>query len=396
MSVRDPVHLLFGYVEIMGENGFAERFINLCAADGIPLWDIHRKGSAVTAKTTAAGYRKIRRPAKQSSMRVCLVKKHGLPFLINEILRHTGILIGFAVMIFILSILTGRIWIIEVDNETSIPTEKILSAYEEIGLYVGASRKIDQNLLRSDISAKLSETSWTTVNIIGSTATVKVREVKKTPQIDTGKGTSNIVALKDGQVEIIEPYRGTAAVRAGQTVTEGGLLISGVTETKTQTSIFSDAEGYIVAETAINVTEKADGKIQTLQPKSRTVYSLYFLGREIPLGKRSENECVYRYKEWLYISGKKMPFGIYRTVYTDFDERETKLSEQENLLTAINNYSLKAYHSTLHTQNISKEISLKKERNGITVSGVYRCYENIGRKVPFEIEESLDSEEFIP
>ncbi len=392
MSVRDPVHLLFGYVEIKGKNGFAERFINLCTAAGIPLWDIHRKGSSISAKTTVAGYRKIRFPARQSSMRVSLVKKHGLPFLTDRIFRRTGLVAGFAVMILVLSILSCRIWIIEVDNETSIPTEKILSAYEEIGLYVGAGKRIDLNALRSDISAKLSDTSWTTVNIIGSTATIKVREVRKTPQIDSGRGTSNILASRDGQVEIIEAYRGSAAVKPGQTVTEGGLLISGITETKLQTNIFSDAEGYIAAETSINVSKKSDSRISVLQPESRKIYSVYFLGKEIPLGRRRDSDCVFRHREWLSAGGKKMPFGIYCTVYTDFNESEAELSGQENLLTAINDYSLEAYRRTLHTQNISKNISAKKNKSGVTVSGIYRCYENIGRKVPFEIAESADSD----
>lgn len=387
MSVKDPVHLIFGFVEIKGENGFAERFINLCTAGEIPLWDIHRKGSTVTARTSAAGYRKIRSPARESSMRVRIVRKHGLPFLINKAFRHTGILIGFAVMILILSILTGRIWIIEADNETSIPTDTIISAYEDIGLRVGASKRIDRNILRSDISAKLSDTSWTTVNIIGSTATVKVREVKKTPQIDSGSGTSNIIAIKDGQVEIIEPYRGSAAVKAGQTVTRGGLLVSGVTESKSQISIFSDADGYVVAATTVKVSEDNKRHIPVLQQKRRTVYSLYFLGREIPLGKKSSSDCTYRHRKWLYVGGKKMPFGIYSTVYTDFTESEAELAEQENLLTAVNDYSLKAYHSTLHTQNISKDVRIEKSGDGVTVSGIYRCYENIGMKVPFEVAE---------
>lgn len=387
MSVKDPVHLIFGCVDIKGENGFAERFINLCTAEGIPLWDIHKRNSEITAKTTVGGFKKIRSPARQSSMRVRLVRKHGLPFLINRIMRHTGLIIGFAVMLLTLSILSGRIWIIEVDNGTTIPTEEILDAYEASGLSVGTGKRIDLNILCADASAKLDEASWTTVNIIGSTATIKVREVRKTPQIDEAKGTANIVALKDGQVEIIEPYRGSAAVREGQTVTEGGLLISGVTENRIQSNIFSDAEGYVVAETGISVKKSTPAHAAVLLPENRKVYSIYFLGKEIPLGRKGRGN-VCRHEKRLCIGGRKMPFGIYCDVYTDFTEKEITVSERENLLTAINDYSLEAYHSTLHTQNISKDISVQKNKNGYTVSGIYRCYENIGKKIPFEIEET--------
>ncbi|MCQ2486226.1 MAG: sporulation protein YqfD [Clostridia bacterium] len=388
MSVKDPVHLLFGYVEIKGENGFCERFINLCTASGIPLWDIHKRSNEITAKTTIGGYKKIRSPAKESSMHIKLIKKHGLPFIINRCMRYTGLAIGFAVMIVALSILSGRIWLIEIDNDTAISDELITNAYEDAGLTIGRSKRLDLNTLCSDVSESLSDTSWTTVNVVGSTATIKVREVRKTPQIDYGKGTSNIVALKDGQVEIIEPYRGSPAIIEGQTVSQGDLLISGVTESRIYSNLFSDADGYVVANTTIDVSHSTPAEIPALKKTQRKIYSLYFLGREIPLGRVKDSDCAYRHKEWLEIGGKKMPFGLFYTLSADFEEQAVKLGSDEILLTAINDYSLNAYHQTLHSQNISKDVSVDKNANEICVRGRYHCYENIGQKVPLEIEES--------
>lgn len=387
MSVKDPVHLIFGYVEIKGESGFSERFLNLCTAGGIPLWDIHKHNDVIFAKTTINGYKKIRSPAKESSMRIKLMRKHGLPFVVDRCMRHTGLVIGFAIMIAVLSILSSRIWIIELDNDTSIPDNRIISAYEEAGLNVGRIKKLNLSELCSDASKNLDETSWTTVNVIGSTATIKVREVQKAPQINYEYGTSNIVATKDGQVEIIEPYRGSPVVREGQTVTQGDLMISGVTESRINSNLFSDADGYIVANTTIKVSHRTPAEIITLKKTQRKIYSLYFLGKEIPLGRVKDSECTYKHKEWLEIGGKKMPFGLFYTLSSDFEEQAAKLSPDENLLTAINDYSLNAYHQTLHSQNISKDISIEKQSDGVEINGVYHCYENIGRRVPLEIEE---------
>lgn len=396
MSVRDPVHLLFGYVEIEGEKGFAERFINCCTADGIPLWDMRKSGDKIYAKTTADGFRKIRSPAKKSSMRIRLTAKHGLPFILEQWLRKTGLIIGVALFAVILAFLSSRIWIIEVDNSTDIPDEKIIQSYEDAGLKIGSSRKADIKRLSSDVLCSLDEASWTTVNITGSTATIKVSRVNKNPPIAKPNGVSNIVASKDGQVEIIEPYSGSAAVKAGQTVTKGELLISGITESRIQSYIFSDSDGYVAAGTNTEINSESSEKITQLVPESRKVYYIYFLGKEIPLGFHKNSECVYLHKSRLYVGGKEIPFGIYYRVFTDFKEAETRLNEKETLLNAVNDYSLKAYNKTLHAQIVSKSISVEKERGSVSIRGKYYCYENIGAEVPIEIEEISEEKEEAP
>lgn len=393
MSLKDPVHLLFGYVEICAESGFPERFINLCTAEGIPLWDMRKSGEKIFAKTTVSGYKKIRMPARKSSMRVRMVKKHGIPFAVDRALRHTGLVIGFSVMLVVLAFLSGRIWIIEVDNRTDIPSSEIVRAYENAGLKIGISKRTDIDTIRSDAIAQLEKASWTTVNISGSVATIKINEVNKVPELNRASGTSNIVALKDGQVEIIEPYRGSSAVKTGQTVMKGELLISGVTESRIQNYIFSDADGYVVASTYINTKTETPKTAKKLIPTTRKVYSIYFLGREIPLGMGKDSQMCYLHTSRLNVGGKNMPFGINYRLYTDFKEKETSLSENEQKLTAINDFALDYYHNTLHAQEISREINLKKSGNKTVINGRCFCYENIGKKVTFSTEETTENDD---
>jgi len=390
MSVRDPVHLLFGYVEIEGKNGFAERFINCCTADGIALWDMKKNGERFYAKTTPDGFKKIRSPARKSSMEIRLISKHGFPFVLDKCLRKTGLIIGIAVASLILAFLSGRIWIIEIDNSTDIPNDKIIQSYEAAGLKIGSWKKLDIKALRADVLCTLDEASWTTVNITGSTATIKVSKANKNPQINRQNGLSNIVASKDGQVEIIEPYRGSAAVKPGETVTKGDLLVSGVTQSRIQSNTFTDSDGYIVARTTITTELEASEKTAELVTESKKVYYIYFLGKEIPLGFHKKSDCVYVRKSWLYVGGKKMPFGIYYRTFTDYTEKETVTDNNEAVLSAINDFSLKAYNSTLHTQNISENVSLENKEGKINISGNFDCYENIGQKVAFEVEETAE------
>lgn len=386
MSSADPVRFIFGYVEIEGENGFAERFINCCTADGIPLWDMRKRDGKIYAKTTVEGFRKIRAPAKKSSMRIRLTAKHGLPFLIDKILRKPGLIIGLSAAAVILTFLSAHVWIIEVDNDTDIPDEKIIAAYEDAGFRVGSKSNVNVRDISTQVLSNLEEASWTTVNITGSEALIKVRQVQKAPEIDYAEGIANIVASKDGQIEIIEPYRGRAVVKPGQTVTQGGLLISGVTESKNGITVYSDSIGYAVAGTNISVSHSADRKITELVPICGKVYSLYFLGKEIPLGRTKTADCIYRHESRLYIGGRKMPFGICYRMYTDFEEKETVLNEKDAVLYAVNDYSLKVYKQTLHAQIVSKDVKVEQGGGKTEIYGKYYCYENIGRKVPVEFE----------
>ena len=48
-----------GYVRFSIENGFYERFINLCTGEKISLWDIEKNDKKIYAKTDIKGSEKI-------------------------------------------------------------------------------------------------------------------------------------------------------------------------------------------------------------------------------------------------------------------------------------------------------------------------------------------------
>ena len=304
MVTRDILNFVFGCVEFTAENGFSERFINSCTVNNIPLWDVVKKDGLISAKTTAKGYRRIRSPARKSSMKVRIKHKQGLPFFINRYSRRTALISGFVVAFLILVLLTGHVWIIEVSGNEHLTDSEVLEAFEESGLKIG---KRINNLkfaqIESSAMQKLGNASWAAISIHGCTAEIKIRELKKTPEIETHHGTSNIVASKDGQIEILEVYRGSAAVGIGQPVLEGDLLISGITESRLQTNLFTDADGYAVAKTNIKVKSETDKKITVCTPEEKKVWSIFFLGAEI-FPPKDNGDC-YIHRSRLKINGKE-------------------------------------------------------------------------------------------
>ena len=378
-------HLIFGCVYFTADGGFAERFINICTALGIQLWGIRRKSHGLTACTTIDGYKKIKKAARSSGMRVRIRKKVGLPFVIKKYESHTGLFVGFFAVLLILSIMSDRIWVVNINGNTTVDSEKIAEVFSDAGLRIGVKKnKFDASDINSDAVLSIGELSWASINIDGSVAEIEVREAMHRPSLEKYYGTSNLVASKDGQVEIIEPYKGSAAIKSGQTVMQGSLLVSGISHVKSGMSVFNDADGYVVARTKISVSVPIETDSVELKPKTQRVYSLYFLGKEISLSKKRSADIVYRHKSWLYINKIKMPFGIFYTQYTDFEEKNQTADKSFSELSTLNDYALKSYNETLHVQIISQKIEIK---NG-AVTGEYSAFENIGKRVPFETEET--------
>lgn len=388
MASKNILNIVFGYVQFTAEKGFAERFINTCTAENIPLWDMHKFGDRITAKTTVNGYKSIRSPARKSSMKVRMTKKAGLPFFINRHIKRTGLIAGFAVLVVTLIILSGHVWIIEVKGNENLTQTEIIEAFEDAGLTIGSKiSTLDITKIENEAALSLNGASWTAINFKGCVAEINVRELQKTPEIEKHSGYSNIIARKDGQVEILEVYRGSAAIMLGQTVTKGDLLISGVTESKTQLSLFTDADGYAVAKTNISVETQTPNTITELVPKTKKIWSIYFLGKEIFPPRKEEGIC-YEHQSRLRINGKTLPFGINYRLYTVFEEKEKTISQAEAELMAINDYALESYNQTLHAQIINQNVELIQDTDKVTVKGKYFCYENIGESVGFEVEET--------
>lgn len=389
MFINDFLHYIFGCVTIKAENGFIERFINTCTAEGIPLWDMRKNGGTLTAKTDINGYKRIRLPAKKSGMRVRMTAKQGLPFLIHRRLKRPGLIAGFAILFAALFLLSGHIWVIKVDVPDAASRAEILAAYENAGLKIGSRKsRLELTAVETDALLQLDSLSWTTVNINGCVAEIKVRGVSSSPEVEKLGNNSNIIASKDGQVQIIEPYRGTAAVKPGQTVKKGDLLISGITENKLLENLFTDANGYAAASTALEVSCTVPITQPTLVPYEKKLYSVFFLGKELPPAPKRESDITYFHKARMTVSGVFLPFGTNYRRFTSFEKAEKKVSPAQAGLTAINNYHLKAYCETLHAQIISQKVTVTRNGSQVKISGVYECYENIGERCEFGTEET--------
>ncbi|MCC8023452.1 MAG: sporulation protein YqfD [Clostridiales bacterium] len=115
-----------GYVEFKCSGGFVERFLNLCNVNRLKLWDVKKRNGVLYATTDIKSYKEMHKCARKSGSVVRIVHKKGLPFLFANHRNRVGLLIGLAVFIIMLMVLTSFIWLVEIEGNESVEDAVLL------------------------------------------------------------------------------------------------------------------------------------------------------------------------------------------------------------------------------------------------------------------------------
>lgn len=225
-----------GYVIILVEGYFLEKFVNICIRRQILLWDIKRqKNSMMALKVSIKGFKLLRPIARKTGCRVRIVRKRGLPFIINRYRGRKTFILGAAVFIVLFYFMTSFVWTIEVTGNEKVETDLILNELVSMGVKPGVLKyKIDPEDIANSIIIDIRELSWVNVMVKGTKVKVEVAEGVNRPPMVPKEVPCNIVAGKDGVIKSIVVKAGQEAVRVGDTVKKGQLLISGTVPIKNQ------------------------------------------------------------------------------------------------------------------------------------------------------------------
>ncbi len=229
MFIPEITRYLKGYLTITVTGRFCERFINVCAAKNILLWDIKRiSDHSIRCKISVPAFRKLPSITYHTGVRVHINIKHGFPFFLKRYKRRKIALFGAFIFLFLVIGANQFVWNIEVTGNYKIPKEKILSVLEQSGLKVGVLRKnIDPAELKKNALMSIPELAWLWVDSKGSNVIVDVREDIETPQMELITDYVNVVAKCDALVEKMTVRGGVPVVTEGDTVLAGTVLVTG-------------------------------------------------------------------------------------------------------------------------------------------------------------------------
>lgn len=225
-----------GYVIILVEGYFLEKFINICIHRQIYLWDIKKlKNSTMTLKVSIKGFKLLRPIARKTSCRVRILHKRGLPFAVYRYKGRKAFVFGAFIFIAVFYVLTSFVWNIEVTGNKNIETEVIIEKLASYGVKPGALKyKINPDDIVNSIMMDMEELARVEVTLRGTKIKVQLKERLKPPSLIPEDEPCDIVARRDGLIKSIYTKKGQQIVSAGDTVIKGQVLISGTVLSKNE------------------------------------------------------------------------------------------------------------------------------------------------------------------
>ena len=389
------IRFLCGYVRFRAKGGFPERFINLCSKENIPLWDISGSKGEMYAKTTIRGYHRIRACARKSGMRPRVAGRYGLPFFLHRHKRRIGLLCGAAVAVLIVCILSSMIWTIDVQGNEAVSDTEILAVFEELGVRIGARRsKIDVEEVQRTAARRLNDLAWLALNIKGSAAVIEVRERIPAPQVENDTTPRNILASQDGTILSLKVYEGEAAVKKGEAVLKGDLLISSVVTNKDLSVSFKHARGVAIAQTrhTVSHTFPFRQKARQYTGVESERYRLSFFGLRIPLGfdRQPEGEAEsFFFRNTLRMN--QVPLPVYTETYLkrEYIEQEVTLPKAQALLAAAAEYEQKVRAELGEATILEQKVETHFTQEACVITGTYTCEEEIGVPEALQVEDHM-------
>ncbi len=387
MFIKILLSYLIGYITITVEGYYIERFINICRNKKIPIWNLRReKNVRLTLNIGINDFKEITKIGRKTKCKVKIVRKRGLPFIFNKY-KKRKIFVGFLfIFIALLIISSNFIWNIEIQIENDQQVENIYQDLIEAGLEVGKQkRKINTKEIINQIRLKRSDIAWIGIEMKGTNAIVKVVKAESKPKIIDDEDYCNIVSDKRGIITKISAQNGTLAVKVGDTVDVGTVLINGWMEGKYTGIRYVHAKGDIEAKVWYTKSKKI--MYNTTERKKtgeqENKYKIKINNFEINLSKRVSKFQIYdtidEEKKFKLFSDFYLPIMIIKTTNKEVIE-ETKKYEIEE----AKNLGIQELEEELDknitdmTKIVNKNINAYEKEDGIEVYVTYEVLENIG------------------
>lgn len=320
-----------GYLRVVFYGEYSEKILNLAAKNRISLWETKLVKKGIETSISIKNFRRLPQIIRKSSIRVHIIKKKGLPFKIDKNRKRTGIIIGFALMLFILKFMSGYIWMIDVVGNDAVQKEEIINACAKIGIKEGVRKdKINSKIKREELLLELDSLAWASLNVEGSLLTVNVSEIKKGD--NSNSCICNLKAKADGIIKKIDVTSGNCVVKVGDTVKKGDILVSGILEKLNRTD-FVHSAGSITAVTERSITVEGDYEtvIKTENGKIKNKSVLKFFGLKIPLfiGKEKGSYNSTLKESSITIFDRELPIILYSKQFRFTDEYKITLDFEQ-------------------------------------------------------------------
>mgnify|MGYP003299545846 CR=1 FL=1 len=338
--MKNLIRWFCGYLCIHLNGRQLNRFLNLCARNGIEIWNITTDMERMAkANLRLKDIYLIRPFLKKTKTRFRILKKKGFPFWCH---RHRRLkwtfVVAFVAVILYLNSLT-YIWNIHISGNNKISTAEILEIISADELIGKKGKSIHCTDIEYQLREEYNQMAWVSVFVDRTNLCIYIKESLYEEYVFQEEDTIqryDYITQKDAKIYSIVTRTGTAVVKKGDNVLAGDVLVLG------QYDIFDDSG--VIKDT---LSVKADALIY-----GDVSYEYHgFLTEMELLGAK--------------ISGEDTESAIKRLSFFKFNQFLEKLEKNG-------------------VKILAKRVMIEQNENYIFIKGSIRAREEIGTNIPVE------------
>ena len=408
------------------------RFVNLCRNNGIELRHLVRRENAIQMEIDAENFKKLRPLVRKTHVKIHILDRHGPAFFFYRHKRRWWFLLGmtvFAGMIYMLSLF---VWQIDIDGNRKYTDALILQALSQMNVRTGCRKsEIDLQGIEEELRIMYNEITWVSASIAGTKLQIELREgdlkisgssgggqtgnVKRVenrennPKTQNGESETdlpaNLVADEDAIITNLVVRRGTVAVRYGDEVKKGDVLIEGKVYIYNEDETLKKVD-YLTAEGDVfgkyqELYEKhyqRKHEVRSYTGKNYRELGVAIVGKsfclpvwENILKKQLEENTlseVWSWKKQFRLTPTfYLPFALeyteyvpYENVVEEYTDEVIKKMAEEELQKYLNELEKKG------VQIISNSVTISLDADGGHVKGTLILDGPIGKEVPISSE----------
>ena len=408
------------------------RFVNLCRNNGIELRHLIRKENAIQMEIDAKSFKKLRPLVRKTHVKIHILDRQGPAFFFYWHKKRWWFLFGAAVCTGVIYVMSLFIWQIDIDGNSKYTDALILQALSQMNVRTGC-RKSEINLqgIEEELRIMYNEITWVSASIAGTKLQIELREgdlkisgssgggqtgnVKRVenrennPKTQNGESETdlpaNLVADEDAIITNLVVRRGTVAVRYGDEVKKGDVLIEGKVYIYNEDETLKKVD-YLTAEGDVfgkyqELYEKhyqRKHEVRSYTGKNYRELGVAIVGKsfclpvwENILKKQLEENTlseVWSWKKQFRLTPTfYLPFALeyteyapYKNVVEEYTDEVIKKMAEEELQKYLNELEKKG------VQIISNSVTISLDADGGHVKGTLILDGPIGKEVPISSE----------
>ena len=385
--------ILMGYRRIGADAKNCTGLLNLCMENAFPYTDFHcDEAGTVSFCCQRRVAKKLLMLCKRRGIEAADMGGGGLPHFLWRYRVRAGMMIGLLLGTVLLW-LSGRfVWDVRVDGNVSMTDREVEDALRACGFGVGSYiPDFRGEVIETRVMLESDRIAWISVYMDGTVAQVQIRENEMPPPPESHK-PANLIATCDGEIELLEIYRGDCVVRIGQTVSAGELLVSGVYD--------SQAVGYRYCRAAGKVLARVEEEFSVEIPlhESQKVYLeeqisemwLEFFDFSLKIFKNSRNQegeyDIIREDKDLEILGvSDLPFGWTVQKRCPYRIETVTRTAEEALELAYDRLAGELAERAGDVEILQKHIVTELTDRSVILTCRIVCIRDVAQQVEFEV-----------